>query len=75
MKQLYFLAGLPRTLSTGLGSLLSQNPSITVTPTSPMLDLLCYTNEAFEKLNEKYTYDYKTVSANIYKGIGVLKCL
>jgi sulfotransferase len=69
MKQLYFLAGLPRTLSTGLGSLLSQNPSITVTPTSPMLDLLCYTNEAFEKLNEKYTYDYKTVSANIYKGI------
>lgn len=69
MKQLYFLSGLPRSLSTGLGAILSQHPDITVTPTSPMLDLLCYNNEAFEKLNEKYTYDYKTVSANIYKGI------
>ena len=69
MKQLFFISGLPRSLSTTLCAILSQNSSITVTPTSPMLDLLCYTNEAFEKLNEKYTYDYKTVSANIYKGI------
>jgi sulfotransferase len=69
MKQLFFLAGLPRSLSTGLGSILSQNPSITVTPTSPLLDLLCYTNEAFNRLNEKYTYDSKTVSSNVYKGI------
>lgn len=69
MKQLFFLSGLPRSGSTLLGSILSSNPSITVTPTSPMLDMLCYTNEAFEKLNQKYTYDYKTVSANIYKSI------
>lgn len=69
MKKLFFLSGLPRSGSTLLGSLLSQNKDVTVTPTSPMLDLLCYTNEAFEKLNEKYTYDFATVSANIYKGI------
>lgn len=69
MKQLFFLSGLPRTLSTGLGSLLSQNPAVTVTPTSPMLDILCYANEAFEKINEKYTYDAKIVCANVYKGI------
>lgn len=69
MKQLYFLAGLPRAGSTLTGAILSANPSITVTPTSPLLDLLCYTNEAFEKLNEKYTYDSKTVSANVYHGI------
>lgn len=69
MKQLYFLAGLPRAGSTLTGAILSENPAVTVTPTSPLLDLLCYTNEAFEKLNEKYTYDSKTVSANVYRGI------
>lgn len=69
MKQLFFLAGLPRAGSTLTGAILSANPSITVTPTSPLLDLLCYTNEAFDKLNEKYTYDSKVVSANIYKAI------
>lgn len=69
MKNLYFLAGLPRAGSTLTGSILGANPSITVTPTSPLLDLLCYTNESFDKLNEKYTYDSKTVIANVYKGI------
>jgi sulfotransferase len=65
-KQIFFLSGLPRSGSTLLGSILGQNPDITVTPTSPLLDLLCHTNESFLKLNEKYTYDYETVSGNIY---------
>ena len=69
MKKIYFLSGLPRSGSTLTGSLLSQNNEITVTPTSPLLDILCYANEAFEKINEKYTFDYKTVAANIYRGI------
>lgn len=68
-KTVHFLSGLPRSGSTLLGSILGQNPKITVTPTSPLLDLMCYTNESFQKLNSTYTFDYKTVSDNIYKGI------
>ena len=61
MKQLFFISGLPRSLSTTLCAILSQNSSITVTPTSPMLDLLCYTNEAFEKLLDRKGIDRKSV--------------
>jgi sulfotransferase len=43
-KQFYFLAGLPRSGSTVLASILNQNPTIYTTPTSPLLDLL-YLNE------------------------------
>lgn len=39
-KQFYFLSGLPRSGSTVLASILNQNPSVYVTPTSPLLDLL-----------------------------------
>lgn len=69
MKKIYFLSGLPRSGSTLLGSILGQNPNITVTPTSPLLDLMCYTNESFQKLNNNYTFDYKKTSDAIYKGI------
>ena len=68
-KTIFFLSGLPRSGSTLLGSILGQNSKITVTPTSPLLDLMCYTNESFQRLNKTYTFDYKTVSDNIYKGI------
>lgn len=68
-KTILFLAGLPRSGSTLLGSILGQNPKITVTPTSPLLDLMCYTFESFEKLNQTYTFDYKKISDNIYQGI------
>lgn len=44
MKQFYFLAGIPRSGSTVLASLLNQNSSVYVTPTSPLIDLL-YLNE------------------------------
>lgn len=69
MKDIFFLSGLPRSGSTLLGSILAQNPAFHVTPTSPLLDLLCYTNESFNKLDEKYTYDSKIISSNVYKGI------
>ena len=39
-KQVFFLAGIPRSGSTVLASLLNQNPSICVTQTSPILDML-----------------------------------
>lgn len=68
-KKIYFLSGLPRSGSTLLGSLLSQHPRITVTPTSPLLDMMCYTNESINKLYGSYTFDKKTLEENVYKGI------
>jgi sulfotransferase len=68
-KKIFFLSGLPRSSSTLLGSLLAQRPDMTVTPTSPFLDLLCYIDEAFLKLDKTYTYDKKTISSNIYKAV------
>lgn len=69
MAEIFFLSGLPRSGSTLLGSLMGQNPDFTVTPTSPFLDLLCFTDQAFSSLDQKYTYDKKTISDNVYKGI------
>ena len=69
MKDIFFLSGLPRSGSTLLGSILGQNPSFFVTPTSPLLDLLCFTNEAFNKLEKRYTFDVKVSSENVYTGI------
>ena len=68
-KKIFFLAGLPRSGSTVLGSILSQHPEIAVTPTSPLLDLLCYTNQAFNEVKQKYTYDEEVVSKNVYTGL------
>lgn len=68
-KQIFFLAGLPRSGSTLLGSILSQNPKITVTPTSPILDLLCFTNESFNKLNSTYTFELESFSNSVYESL------
>jgi len=68
MKKVHFLSGLPRSGSTLLGSLLAQNPSLHVTPTSPVLDLLCATNDTFLKLKQKYTYNYE-IDGEIYRAI------
>ncbi len=69
MKKIYFLSGLPRSGSTLLGSILTQNPEITVTPTSPLLDLLCFTNESFDKLSANYTFDKESFSNEAYKAL------
>lgn len=69
MKTIHFLSGLPRSGSTLLGSLLSQNPQITATPTSPLLDLLCYTNESLNKINSSYTFDFEGLSSSVYKSL------
>jgi sulfotransferase len=69
MKDIFFLSGLPRSGSTLLGSILGQNPDFYVTPTSPLLDLLCFTNESFNKLENRYTFDIKIISENVYKGL------
>lgn len=69
MKDIFFLSGLPRSGSTLLGSILGQNPDFYVTPTSPLLDLLCYTNDAFNNLEKRFTFDVKQTSENVYKGL------
>ena len=50
MKQkLHFISGLPRSGSTVLSSILNQNPSIYVTPTSPMLNVAVKMQEAWRE--------------------------
>jgi sulfotransferase len=68
-KKVFFLSGLPRSGSTLLGSLIGQDTRFTVTPTSPILDLLCATNGALDMVNKTYTFDYHTISKNIYKAL------
>ena len=69
MKQVHFLSGLARSGSTLLGSIVSQHPQIHVTPTSPLLDLLNYVNQALNTVEQQYTFDFDTVSTNIYLGL------
>ena len=66
---IYFLSGLPRSGSTLLGSILNQNSDIYVSPTSPLLDLLCYQNEALNKVKEQYTFDDIKQSESIYNSL------
>lgn len=68
MKRIFFLAGLPRSGSTLLGSILSQHHEIHVTPTSPMLDWLCFMNNAISKSKTCYTYDYD-IDNKLYRNI------
>ena len=68
-EKIYFLSGLPRSGSTLLGSLIGQDPNFTVTPTSPILDILCGANNILDMVNKTYTFDYPKKSAYIYKSI------
>lgn len=56
MKQLFFLAGLPRSGSTVLANILCQRPDTYVTPTSPLLDQLI--------VNQNIWHSLQTVKAN-----------
>lgn len=49
-KTYYFLAGLPRSGSTVLASILNQNPEVYVTPTSPLIDILIANQNSFHTL-------------------------
>lgn len=69
MDNIFFLSGLPRSGSTLLGSILSQNPDIYVTPTSPLLDLFCLIDENINVLKETYNFNYQEVSKNVFKGL------
>lgn len=66
MKQFFFLSGLQRSGSTLLGSLLSQNPEIHVSPTSPLLDFLCISENVLKTLEQQYTYDIEAVGKTMH---------
>jgi hypothetical protein len=67
MKQLFFLSGSARSGSTLLGSILNQNPLVYVSPTSPLLDLYCMTEESLQKLSQQYTVDFPTIGPAIHR--------
>lgn len=68
-KKFHFLAGLPRSGSTVICSILNQNPEIFVTQTSPLLGLLLHNQEAFHKLEEVIANPIPEQLTNVSKGI------
>ena len=68
-KKLFFLAGLPRSGSTLLGSILNQHNDVHVTPTSPISDFICVTELSLNNLSEQYTFDKLSLTNNIIQGI------
>lgn len=65
MKQMFFLSGIARSGSTLLGSILNQNPDMYVTPTSPLMDIFCLTEDVYNKMATQYTFDKKTTLTNL----------
>lgn len=57
MEQMFFLSGIARSGSTLLGSILNQNPDIYVSPTSPLMDLFCLTEQSYQQVDIQYTFD------------------
>jgi len=69
-KTYHFMAGLPRSGSTLLRSILNQNPNIHSEPVSPILELMFYTDEYFSSSEQYLAYPkpksaYKLVSSVI----------
>ena len=60
--QYYFMAGLPRSGSTLLKSILNQNPNVFASPISPVMELM-YWNEDYFKRSEQYKAYPKPKSA------------
>lgn len=68
-KQFFFMSGLPRSGSTLLQSLLSQNPKIYGTPTSPLMDMLFFAEQAWKNTTQTYAHSDPRQLPNIYSGI------
>lgn len=68
-ERIHFLAGLPRSGSTLLGSLLAQNEAVHVTPTSPLYPLLVHANEQLNLLDTQYTFDKLAVGNRLYRSL------
>jgi sulfotransferase len=69
MQQMFFLSGIARSGSTLLGSILNQNPDIFVSPTSPLMDIFCLTEEAYNKMETQYTFDKDATLSNLQNSL------
>lgn len=69
-KQYHFLSGIGRSGSTVLAALLSQNPKIYATATSPLMDMLCLTEQSWRmQVTQSKTHVAHGQIENIYKGV------
>jgi len=57
MKTYHFMAGLPRSGSTLLKSILDQNPNLHTNPVSPVMELMYHTEEYFKKSEQYLAYE------------------
>lgn len=68
-KSFYYLSGIPRSGSTVLATIISQNPKIYTTPTSPMLDLVQLTAENWSRVSATQKLHHPDQLKNILHGI------
>lgn len=68
-KQFYFISGLPRSGSTLLSALLSQNPKFYAGPMSPILKLTIFLNNTLNSLTEYKAYPKPKEMSNYIKDI------
>lgn len=70
-KKYYFLSGLPRAGNTLFGSILNQNPKISVTANSPVAEILyrmeCFKKESLALKNFNELESFENVEKNIFK--------
>lgn len=69
MDKLCFLAGLPRSGSTVLASILNQHNEVYVSPTSELVGLLFYANNIFKSDNAKARPNRNVTRKNVLNGI------
>jgi sulfotransferase len=70
MKQkIHFMSGLPRSGSTVLASILNQNPSVYVTPTSPMLNVTVKMQESWREDQSVKANYFEDQARNLTKAI------
>jgi len=68
-KKFFYLSGLQRSGSTVLGSILSQNPNIYVSPTSPLLDLVKLTDDNWSSLTSNIKNKHPEQILNVFRGL------
>jgi sulfotransferase len=59
--EFFFYSGLPRAGGTMLASVLNQHPALHVTPLSPTIELLYYTEKYFDEQSEAYSADAQPI--------------
>jgi sulfotransferase len=69
MKNYYFMAGLPRSGSTLLKSILEQNPKVHASPISPVMELMYWTEDYFKRSEQYQAYPKPNIAHNIIKGM------